>query len=178
MDKFKKSLALFLSGLPLVSARASADVPEELDTPPSPDPVKLHPLNPPGSNMFAAHRSHSSHSSHRSHRSGSGGLDYRRSFSSPAPPNQPTDPDRPALVSPTPALPAVPQLSRQEKLTLQVMRVQIALTSLGLYDGQIDGQLGKGTKEALKHFQIVKGLPANGLMTTETLNALGVPAVQ
>jgi murein L,D-transpeptidase YcbB/YkuD len=49
---------------------------------------------------------------------------------------------------------------------------------MGLYTGQVDGQLNEQTKEALKRFQIVKGIEANGLMSTETLNALGVPAAQ
>jgi His-Xaa-Ser repeat protein HxsA len=58
------------------------------------------------------------------------------------------------------------------------MRVQIQLTTLGLYTGAVDGVLSDQTKEAIKRFQVVKGLEANGLMTTETLNSLGVPAVQ
>ena len=58
------------------------------------------------------------------------------------------------------------------------MRVQIALTSLGLYTGAVDGDLNDQTKEALKRFQIVKGIEPDGLMSTETLNALAVPAVQ
>ena len=61
---------------------------------------------------------------------------------------------------------------------LQIMRVQIALTSLGLYQGVVDGVLNDGTKASLKMFQNVKGIEANGLMTTETLNSLGVPAAQ
>ena len=62
-------------------------------------------------------------------------------------------------------------------LKLQVIRVQIALTSLGLYDGRLNGVFSMETQEALKHFQAVKGIPESGLMTTQTLNALGVPAV-
>lgn len=58
------------------------------------------------------------------------------------------------------------------------MRVQIALTSLGLYSDRIDGVLNAATKGSISRFQIVKGLKPTGLMTTETLNALGVPAVQ
>ena len=65
-----------------------------------------------------------------------------------------------------------------EKRTLQIMRVQIGLTSLGLYTGPVDGVLSDQTKEALKRYQLVKGIEPNGLMSTETLNALGVPAVQ
>lgn len=66
--------------------------------------------------------------------------------------------------------------SLDEKRRLQIMRVQIALTSLGIYDGRIDGVLNPETKTALSMFQTLKGLPGNGLMTTQTLNALGVPA--
>ena len=58
------------------------------------------------------------------------------------------------------------------------MRVQLALLQLGLYDGEISGVLDSSTKSSLKRFQIVKGYQPNGLMSTETLNALGVPAAQ
>lgn len=58
------------------------------------------------------------------------------------------------------------------------MRVQIALTSLGLYEGKVDGVRNPATIEAIKRFQIIKGQPDSGLMTTETLNALGIAAVQ
>ena len=57
------------------------------------------------------------------------------------------------------------------------MRVQIALTSLGLYNGRVDGIMNSETKRGLEFFQDLKGLPKSGLMTTPTLNALGVPAV-
>jgi His-Xaa-Ser repeat protein HxsA len=73
---------------------------------------------------------------------------------------------------------AAPRLSMGEKRKLQIMRVQIALTSLGLYQGTVDGVLNDGTKESLTLFQNLKGIEPNGLMSTETLNALGVPAVQ
>ncbi|ARP52585.1 peptidoglycan-binding protein [Alcaligenes faecalis] len=69
------------------------------------------------------------------------------------------------------------ELTRSEKLKLQVMRVQIQLISLGLYDGAVDGVLGAQTVQALKQFQLLKSLPASGQMTTETMNALGVPVV-
>jgi uncharacterized pyridoxal phosphate-containing UPF0001 family protein len=69
-------------------------------------------------------------------------------------------------------------LSRQEKLRLQIMRVQIRLTSLGLYEGAVNGVRDDPTVQALEHFQRLKGLEVNGLMTTETLNALAVPAAK
>lgn len=197
MKRFSTSLVLFMAGLPFFANKSSATSADQI--PPTPnndlDPVKLRPLNLPGDNLFAAHRSHSSHGSHRS---SSGGGSYvpapRQSSPSPAAPadnaapgqssslygpatNRPTDPGRAAPVSPKPAQPK-PELSLSEKRKLQVMRVQISLTGLGLYNGVIDGNLNEGTKESLKLFQTVKGLDANGLMTTDTLNTLGVPAVQ
>lgn len=65
-----------------------------------------------------------------------------------------------------------------EKLRLQIIRVQIRLNSLGLYDGEINGILDAQTRTALKYFQRVKSLPESGQMTTPTLNALGIPAVR
>jgi His-Xaa-Ser repeat protein HxsA len=62
-------------------------------------------------------------------------------------------------------------------LKLQVMRVQIKLTSLGLYEGRIDGTRNAQTVEALKRFQLLKGIAPTGLMSTPTLNALGIAAV-
>lgn len=96
-----------------------------------------------------------------------------------SPPNQPVDPGRPASVTPQPApAPSPPAMTLSEKRRVQIMRVQIALTSLGLYSGSISGVLTDETKAAIKRIQIVKGLPESGQMTTETLNALGVPAIQ
>lgn len=64
-----------------------------------------------------------------------------------------------------------------EKKKLQVMRVQIALAQLGFYMGEVNGVYDDETKDAVRLFQRLKDLPESGLMTTETLNALGVPAV-
>jgi His-Xaa-Ser repeat protein HxsA len=72
---------------------------------------------------------------------------------------------------------SAPQLSYTEKRKLQVMRVQIKLKTLGIYDGAIDGAMNESTNIALRHFQVLKNLPETGLMSTATLNALGVPAV-
>jgi His-Xaa-Ser repeat protein HxsA len=199
MQKFRKTLALFLASLPYLSTEGRASIPQmpvgaQKDD--EPGPVDLRPLNPPGSNLFAAHRSHSSHSSHRS--SSGGGYSPPPSSPPSSPPvrsqpanpaqqstplyggqsSQPVDSGRPAAVSPLPARPTPPQLSTAEKLQIQVMRVQIALTTIGLYSGSVNGVLDDETKTALKRFQTVKGLPADGLMNTPTLNSLSVPAVQ
>jgi His-Xaa-Ser repeat protein HxsA len=183
-----------MSAIPLLSSKGSAALPQKHAREPSDaiDPVVLRPLNEPQDNLFAAHRSHSSHSSHRS--SSGGGYSppaskptptprepsespSDRSFTSPES-SRPTDPGRAAPVSPKPKPATPPPLTLAEKRTLQIMRVQIALTSLGLYTGPVDGELGEQTKEALKRYQIVKGIEPDGLMSTETLNALGVPAAQ
>jgi His-Xaa-Ser repeat protein HxsA len=78
---------------------------------------------------------------------------------------------------PAVAAPSQPVLSLDQKRRLQIMRVQIALTSLGLYNGGVDGTLNEDTKLGLQFFQDLKGLPKTGTMSTPTLNALGVPAV-
>lgn len=202
-----RPLQWFIASIPLLTFRSQAATPPPMPAPvPEPlDPVKLRPLNLPGENLFAGHRSHSSHGSHRS--SSGGGYSSprpspapaQRAVPAPAPApyfapspspaapqrfvpngsNQPVDPGRPAAVTPQPAPATVaPSLSLSEKRRLQIMRVQIALTSLGLYSGSISGELTNETKDAIKRIQIVKGLPETGQMSTETLNALGVPAVQ
>jgi His-Xaa-Ser repeat protein HxsA len=184
MKPLTTTLTLLVSGLLAPLQRGGANPPEpgkpQVDE--GTNPVSLRPLNLPGENLFAAHRSHSSHGSHRSHRSGSGG-GYVSPLPAPAAPSpprsaQPTDPGRPAAVPPSPAAPRISPLSRAEKQRLQIMRTQISLTTLGLYRGPINGQLDADTKASLKRFQTQKGLQANGLMTTETLNALGVQAIQ
>ena len=186
MKSIRTSFLLLLSSLQFIGGKASAvsveDQAASADTE-GDAPVSLRPLNIPADNLFAGHRSHSSHGSHRSSSGGGYVPQYRppakQNFLLPDPGTaQPTDPGRPAPVSPLPWRPATPTLTTQEKLTLQIMRVQIALTSLGLYSGSVNGVLDTATKESISRFQVVKGLTPNGLMTTETLNALGVPAVQ
>jgi His-Xaa-Ser repeat protein HxsA len=188
MSKFIRNIALFIAGLPLATTRA-ADVP----TPDAPrytdldNAVSLRPLNFDMDNLFASHRSHSSHrwhSSHRSHYSGSGsGSSYVPSSSYVTPstsssslPSSSATPSTSSYVADD--VESRPTLSVDEKLRLQVIRVQIRLNSLQLYDGQIDGVFGEETKDALKLFQRVKELPATGLMSTPTLNALGISAVK
>lgn len=192
MKHLKTPLAFLAAWLSFVPGKSLGVPADNSATSPSFDdlnPVKLRPLNRPGDNLFAAHRSHSSHASHRSSSGGGGSYrvpstpepsrqapDSSSSFSGSGS-SQPTDPGRASAVSPMPAQSA-PKLSTGEKRKLQIMRVQIALTSLGLYQGTVDGVLHDGTKESLTLFQNLKGIEPNGLMSTETLNALGVPAVQ
>jgi len=68
-------------------------------------------------------------------------------------------------------------LTETEKLRLQVMQVQLKLTGLGLYDGPIDGLMHPDLVDAVRHFQTLKGMRDSGLLTTGTLAALGIRAI-
>lgn len=137
------------------------------------------PLNLNVRNMYASHSSHSSHASHASHSSHSSGsgASYRYTpayMPADAPPPQSAAQGSGGaatgapLISPTKSRPTVDQLQ------LMIMRVQAALYAHGYDPGAIDGEMSLKTKEALRLFQVARGLPVNGKMTTETLNALGV----
>ena len=118
--------------------------------------------------------------SHASHYSGSSGSTTTRVSPPPQVNNLSSDDTAAPHVKAPPAAPVAPArpvLSTQEKLKLQIMRVQISLTSLGLYRGPANGVMTAETQTAIRNFQTVKGIPENGMMTTPTLNALGVPAV-
>ena len=68
---------------------------------------------------------------------------------------------------PTPE-PPLSSGSRGEK----VEEMQKRLQALGYYDGEIDGQFGPGTKQAVISFQQNNGLEADGLAGNDTLNRL------
>ena len=68
---------------------------------------------------------------------------------------------------PTPE-PALSNGSQGEK----VEELQKRLQALGYYTGEIDGQFGPGTREAVVAFQKNNGLDADGLAGTETLKVL------
>ena len=62
------------------------------------------------------------------------------------------------------------QLSQQE-----IENVQQHLQQQGYYkNARVDGKWGPRTREAVESFQQAKGLPANGQLDHQTLNALGV----
>lgn len=56
----------------------------------------------------------------------------------------------------------------------EVTAIQIKLSSLGYYDGNIDGIYGSGTERAVKRFQKDNGLTVDGIVGKNTLNALGI----
>ena len=58
-----------------------------------------------------------------------------------------------------------------------VTAVQTDLKNLGYYHGTIDGLFGRGTRDALAHYQTDHHLAVTGTLTTETLQSLGVSQV-
>ncbi len=56
----------------------------------------------------------------------------------------------------------------------KVQEVQRKLKQWGYYDGAIDGIYGQATYEAVKFFQRRNGLAVDGLVGTQTANALGI----
>ena len=55
-----------------------------------------------------------------------------------------------------------------------VSAVQTQLASMGYYHGAIDGALGPQTRDAVRRYQGAHGLSATGVLTTATLQSLGV----
>lgn len=58
----------------------------------------------------------------------------------------------------------------------QVRQVQQALHRLGYYNGDIDGDFGPNTQNALERYQISAGEPVTGTLTRGVLGRLGVSA--
>jgi len=58
------------------------------------------------------------------------------------------------------------------KKTLTKKDIQTALKNAGFYDGPIDGKIGRATKKAIKEFQKVNGLKADGIVGKNTRNLL------
>jgi hypothetical protein len=56
-----------------------------------------------------------------------------------------------------------------------VSAVQSELTNLGYYNGVVDGRLGPDTRSALTRYQIDNHLSVTGSLSSETLQALGLP---
>ena len=52
--------------------------------------------------------------------------------------------------------------------------MQIALLAQGYYEGAIDGDIGPGTRSAIRRFQTARNIPVTGTITTEVLDGLRV----
>ena len=55
--------------------------------------------------------------------------------------------------------------------------VQTELARRGYYHGPIDGEIGSGSREAIRSFQKAEGLPVTGLIDPRLLKALKLPTV-
>ena len=87
-------------------------------------------------------------------------------------------------LTPTP-LPPIPDTVRAEEIRMtpepalhngsqgeKVWKLQERLRDLGYYSGELDGQYGPGTKDAVITFQKKNGLDADGLAGEETQRVL------
>ena len=87
-------------------------------------------------------------------------------------------PEMPAsvmAVTPDPSLPTSAPVLRTGSRGQEVTDLQSRLYTLGYYHGEIDGQFGPGTKEAVTAFQKANGLEADGIVGEETKRILFSP---
>ena len=84
----------------------------------------------------------------------------------------PPEPGSVMLVTPDPAAPTAEPVLRTGSRGEAVTNLQSRLKTLGYYQGEIDGQFGAGTKEAVSSFQRQNGLDADGIVGTETRERL------
>ena len=178
MKKIYK-MASFLSGFfALNSSLSNADTMDKsgIEQPDIFPNSIISPLNPITPWYIAKHSSHASHGSHGSHRSSSGGTSRPKYKPPPADPLG--QPKKPQYSKPVPKSPSPKEgrLSDKEKKLIIIMRVQLALKLLGLYDYKIDGLLGPSTRESIRKYRLIKDLPAGQIIDSELLNSLGVPA--
>ena len=71
-------------------------------------------------------------------------------------------------VTPDPSLPTAAPVMRAGSKGQEVKDLQTRLSALGCYNGDIDGEFGPGTKEAVTAFQKANGLEADGIVGEET----------
>ena len=84
-------------------------------------------------------------------------------------------PDIPANVmevTPDPSAPTPEPILRTGSRGQEVKDLQSRLQALGYYAGEIDGQFGAMTKEAVISFQKANGLDADGMVGSETKSLL------
>ena len=147
------------------------------------DEVETAPLNTGDLPIYLAqHRSHSSHASHSSHRSSSGG-----GYKAPSKPKPKSVPATPVYSDPL-GQPSRPQttipkseelnfkvvMSDKEKRKNIILRVQLTLSALNLYDGALDGVMGKATRDAVNVYRMNVGQQVKEKLDIKLLNALGI----
>ena len=75
-------------------------------------------------------------------------------------------------VTPDPSLPTPEPVLRTGSTGDAVKNLQSRLYTLGYYQGEIDGQFGAGTRDAVMAFQRQNGLEADGIVGAETRELL------
>ena len=80
----------------------------------------------------------------------------------------PEAPDSVLRVTPDPDAPTPEPVLRSGSQGQDVTDLQSRLKTLGYYDGEIDGQFGPGTKDAVILFQKQNGLDADGIVGADT----------
>ena len=90
----------------------------------------------------------------------------------PAPPLRNGSPASVMAVTPDPAAPTQEPILRTGSEGEAVKNLQGRLYTLGYYQGEIDGQFGPATKEAVQAFQRQNGLEADGIVGGETRQIL------
>jgi virulence-associated protein VagC len=67
-----------------------------------------------------------------------------------------------------------PALCEDEAVDSKIRQMQSALSREGFYTGEMNGVVTPETNEALRAYQVERGLPQGGGMTIETLESLGI----
>lgn len=62
--------------------------------------------------------------------------------------------------------------------TVQVMKTQDALRSLGLYRGPLDGELSAATRQSIRQFQQTRDIPLTATLDARTASALRIRPIE
>jgi His-Xaa-Ser repeat protein HxsA len=65
-------------------------------------------------------------------------------------------------------------MSDKDKRKNIILRVQLTLSALNLYDGNLDGVMGKGTRDAVNLYRMNIGQQVKEKLDMQVLNALGI----
>jgi len=176
------NLVKLLTGFTALGLSASDDVKSVNDTAKFGflDEVETAPLNTDELPIYLA--AHSSHASHASHRSAAGG--GYKAPSKPIPRSVPSSPvysdplgqpSRPATTIPrSEELNFKAVMSDKEKRKNVILRVQLTLSALNLYDGTLDGVMGKATRNAVNVYRMNVGQQVKEKLDIQVLNSLGI----
>ena len=79
---------------------------------------------------------------------------------------------KPTLSPPVLSFQATESLFRMGSIGPEVIQLQQRLKALGYYQGELDGQYGKGTQEAISRFQNQNSLEADGMGRADPVRPL------